>query len=123
MSEPAKDVAHKSGLKSDHKAAQQVAAEPVRVAIRILDKDYHIACPAEEKAALLQSADFLNGKMREIREGGKVSGSERIAVMTALNLAHDLLQLRARPVSPETGARLKSMRDRVESALRQRSGP
>lgn len=113
MTETAKDGAHK--------AAQQSAAEPVRVAVRILDKDYHIACPADEKAALLQSADFVNGKMREIRDGGKVSGSERIAVMTALNLAHDLLQLRARQPSPETGARLKTMRDRVESALRQRS--
>ena len=121
MSAPAKDVGHKSEQNADHKVAEPVA-EPVRVAIRILDKDYHIACPAGEKAALLQSADFLNGRMREIREGGKVSGSERIAVMTALNLAHDLLQLRARPVSPETGVRLKSMRDRVESALRQRSG-
>jgi cell division protein ZapA (FtsZ GTPase activity inhibitor) len=43
--------------------------------------------------------------------------------MTALNLAHDLLQLRARGASPEAGARLKSMRERVESALRQRSAP
>ena len=116
------ESAPKSGHKAEPKPAQRVAAEPVRVAIRILDKDYHIACPAEEKAELLQSADFLNGRMREIRESGKVSGSERIAVMTALNLAHDLLQLRARPVSPEAGVRLKSMRDRVESALRQRSG-
>ena len=104
-------------------AARELPKEPVRVAIRILDKDYHIACQAEEKAALLQSAELLNEKMREIRESGKVSGSERIAVMTALNLAHDLLQLRARPVSPETGARLKSMRERVESALRPRAGP
>ena len=55
-------------------AARELPKEPVRVAIRILDKDYHIACQAEEKAALLQSAELLNEKMREIRESGKVSG-------------------------------------------------
>ena len=103
-------------------AAMELPKEPVRVAIRILDKDYHIACPAGEKAELLQSADFLNSKMREIRESGKVSGGERVAVMAALNLAHEVLQLRTRGASPETGARLKSMRERVESALRQRPG-
>jgi len=101
-------------------AAKGLAAEPVRVAIRILDKDYHIACRPEEKAALLQSAELLNEKMREIRESGKVSGGERVAVMAAINLAHEVLQLRTSGGSPETGARLKSMRERVESALRQR---
>jgi cell division protein ZapA len=96
-------------------------SEPVRVAIRILDKDYHIACAPEEKAGLLQSAEHLNEKMREIRESGKVSGGERIAVMAALNIAHELVQLRSRGASPEAGARLRSMRERVESALKQRS--
>lgn len=104
-------------------AGKEAPKEPVRVAIRIIDKDYHIACQAEEKPALMQSAELLNEKMREIREGGKVSGAERVAVMAALNLAHEVLQLRARGASPETGARLKSMRERVESALRQRAAP
>lgn len=98
-------------------------SEPVRVAIRILDKDYHIACAAEEKAGLLRSAELLNERMREIREGGKVSGADRIAVMAALNLAHELLQLRAVGGSPETGTRLRSMRERVEAALHQRPAP
>jgi cell division protein ZapA len=103
-------------------AAKELSREPIRVAIRVLDKDYHIACQPEEKTALLQSAEFLNEKMREIRESGKISGGERVAVMAALNLAHEVLQLRTRGASPETGARLKSMRERVESALRQRPG-
>lgn len=97
-------------------------SEPVRVAIRILDKDYHIACAADEKAALLRSAELLNERMREIRDGGKVTGADRIAVMAALNLANELLQSRERG-SPETGARLKSMRERVESVLRPRASP
>lgn len=98
-------------------------SEPVRVAIRILDKDYQIACAADEKAALLRSAELLNERMREIRDGGKVTGADRIAVMAALNLANELLQSRERGGSPETGARLKSMRERVESALHPRARP
>ena len=98
-------------------------AEPVRVAIRILDKDYHVACGPDEKAGLLRSAELLNERMRQVREGGKVTGADRIAVMAALNLAHELLQLRDQGGNPETGTRLKSMRERVEAALHQRPHP
>jgi cell division protein ZapA len=98
----------------------KASKEPVTIAVRILDRDYHIACPPDEKDSLLQSAELLNSKLRETRDGGKVSGAERVAVMAALNLAHELLQLRARGGSPQTGARIKSMRQRVESVLRQR---
>ena len=45
-----------------------------RVSVRILEKEYHIACPVEERSDLLNSAEFLNAKMREIRDGGKVVG-------------------------------------------------
>ena len=65
-----------------------------RVSVRILEKEYHVACPAEERAALLNSAEYLNGKMREIRDSGKVVGHERIAIMAALNIAHELLAVR-----------------------------
>jgi cell division protein ZapA len=103
--------------------SEPARVEPVRVAIRILDKDYHIACSAEEKAELLRSAELLNERMREIRDTGKVTGADRIAVMAALNMAHELLQLREKGGSPETGTRLKSMRERVEAALHQRPNP
>src|SRR5690606_18807332 len=63
-----------------------------RVTIRILEKEYHVACPAAEQADLLASADMLNRKMREIRDSGKVVGLDRVAVMAALNLANDLLK-------------------------------
>lgn len=60
--------------------------------VRILDKDYLIGCPPEEREGLLAAARFLDGRMRETRDSGKVIGTERIAVIAALNIAHELLQ-------------------------------
>jgi cell division protein ZapA len=93
--------------------------ELARVSVRILDKEYFIACPYEERSALLDSAEYLSGKMREIRDGGKIVGVDRIAVMAALNLANDLLRSRGREAAVEgsLGGRLRSMRERVEAAL------
>ena len=59
--------------------------------IKILEKDYRVSCPQEEQEALLASARFLNEKLNEIRSKGSIIGSERIAVMAALNLAHELI--------------------------------
>ena len=90
-----------------------------QVSVRILEKEYQFACPASERNDLLNSAEFLNAKMRQIRDSGKVVGLDRIAVMAALNLANDLLRNRNLDEGFETsvGLRLKSMRERVESAL------
>jgi len=90
-----------------------------RVSVRILEKEYHIACPMEERSALLDSAEYLNSKMREIRETGKVVGLDRIAVIAALNMANELLRLRNRDSNLESdvGGRLRILRERVESAL------
>lgn len=89
------------------------------VNIRILEKEYQISCPAGERAALLDSAELLNSKMREIRDSGKVIGLDRIAVMAALNMANELLQARKRGQSIEGDAklRLEAMRERIEGAL------
>ena len=62
------------------------------VSVKILEKEYQISCLASERNALLDSAEALNRKMREIRDSGKVVGLDRIAVMAALNMAHDLIQ-------------------------------
>ena len=67
-------------------------SDPNRVSVRILEKEYHVACPLEERPALLDSAEYLNRKMREIRDSGKVIGLDRIAVMAALNIVNELLQ-------------------------------
>ncbi len=66
--------------------------ESVPVNVQILDKEYMISCPAEEKDGLLQSAKVLNERMREVRDSGKVLGTERIAVMAALNIVHEFLR-------------------------------
>ena len=89
------------------------------VNVKILDKEYQISCKADEKAALLDSADLLNSKMLEIRDSGKVTGLDRIAVMAALNMANELLAARGHGEHLETDAagRIQAMRERVESAL------
>lgn len=63
------------------------------IKVQILGKEYPIACPEEEQHDLLISARFLDEKMRQIRNTGRVIGTERIAVMAALNIAHELLQI------------------------------
>jgi cell division protein ZapA len=90
-----------------------------RVSVRLLDREYQVACPAEERSDLLDSAEYLDGKMREIRDSGKVVGLDRIAVIAALNIANELIKQRKRGtvVEGDLGARLKSLRERVESAL------
>ena len=87
--------------------------------MRILEKEYFVACAAEERTELLDSAELLNGRMKEIRDSGKIVGLDRIAVMAALNLAHEVLKLRARDhgSEQETGQRLRALRERVEAAL------
>jgi cell division protein ZapA len=89
------------------------------LSVRILEKEYIVACGPDERTDLLDSAELLNRNMREIRDAGKISGLDRIAVMAALNLAHEVLKLRARDTSAdhEVGFRIRSLRERVESAL------
>lgn len=89
------------------------------VSVRILEKEYQVACPANERTALLDSAELLNAKMREIRDSGKVVGLDRIAVMAALNMANELLRTQAKDEALETslGPRLKVLNERVESIL------
>ena len=94
-------------------------AQPINISI--LDKDYKIACPPGEQSALLESAKFLDSKMREVRDSGKIMGSERIAVITALNIANDLL--RAGNLDKELGEelppRLKSLESKISRVLEQ----
>ena len=89
------------------------------VSVKILEKEYQISCLASERNALLDSAEALNKKMREIRDSGKVVGLDRIAVMAALNMAHDLIQAETKDQAIENslGTRLKMMADRVDSIL------
>ncbi|WP_049723249.1 cell division protein ZapA [Gilvimarinus polysaccharolyticus] len=93
------------------------------VSVKILDKDYQVACPADERMALLQSAQVLDERMRKIKNSGGVAGLERIAVMAALNLSHELIL--AQQVGQTSGvsqAVLDRMQSKIESQLNQLSG-
>lgn len=89
--------------------------------IRLLDKEYTVACPPEERDGLVASAHILDSKMRDIRTSGKIVGSERIVVMAALNAIFELLQERKSDTSgsQEMSLRLKLIQDKLTSALDQ----
>jgi cell division protein ZapA len=93
--------------------------DQARVSVRILEKEYVVACAYDERSALLDAAEFLTLRMREIRDSGKVVGLDRIAVMAALNLAHEFLKLRDRETRVDNGVgqRVRALRERVEGAL------
>jgi len=69
----------------------------VSLDVTIMGREFRINCPANEREGLLEAVTYLDRKMREIRDSGKVAGAERIAVMAALNIAHDYLN------KPRTG--------------------
>jgi len=89
------------------------------VSIRILEKEYQVACPVAEKPALIAAAEMLNKKMKEIRDSGKVVGLDRVAVMAALNLANDLIKTQSQDheLKGMVANRIQSMRDRLDGAL------
>ena len=100
-------------------------SQPNTVTVKILDKDYQVACPEEQEVALVSSAKYLDKQMRSIRETGKVIGLERIAVMAALNISYELLQAseqpgsEAAPPEPESVGRLSRKLDDALYQLRQ----
>ena len=92
-------------------------AQPINISI--LDKDYKVSCPPGEQSALLESARFLDSKMREVRDAGTILGSERIAVITALNMANDLLRTSNldKDVGAELPPRLKDLESKISRVL------
>ena len=94
-------------------------SEATPVAVNILDREFLIGCTAEERAGLIAAAGYLDGKMREVRGSSRTQGLDRIAVMAALNIAHELLQARQNNDS-ESGAlaqHLQAMRTKLDAAL------
>ena len=95
------------------------------VTVQILDKEYSIICPPEERSNLVSAARYLDGKMREIRSSGKVIGADRIAVMAALNITHEMLHRQETPEVASGGTTREQVRDlleRVDSALADDTG-
>ena len=72
----------------------------VQLDIKIMGREYKVACRESERAELLDAVAFLDARMHEIKDGGKITGADRIAVMAALNLANDLLRERKAPAPP-----------------------
>ena len=97
-----------------------MSSTPSSVSIRVLDKDYTVACPAGEETSLLASADMLNKKIQEIRDRGAIIGSERIAVMAALNMAHGCLNANNTSTDLDNvDKRIHSLKEKIDSALNQ----
>lgn len=88
----------------------------IPVTVHILDKEYQVACSPEERDLLISSAQYLDRRMKDIRSSGKVIGSDRVAVMAALNITNDLLQCQSESANI-TGSKLKGLQDKVETAI------
>lgn len=100
------------------------------ISVAVLGKELNVACPPEERDSLVAAARYLDGKMREISESGKVIGAERCALMAGLNISHELLQARASDGVGTSGGgwaaerdrRLKYLYTRIDDVLRQEFG-
>lgn len=88
--------------------------------VNILEKEYRVACPSDEQDALRASADLLNDRLNEIKASGSVLGTERIAIMAALNMSHEVVNGKTiRDEHSDLDARISKLSDRIESSIRQ----
>jgi len=99
--------------------------QPNSVTVKILDKEYRVACPDGEEQSLIESARQLDGKMRDIRNSGKVIGMERIAVKSALNISHELLLMEGKhqQLKETTKQRLSRITTKVDQAISVKKKP
>lgn len=93
--------------------------KPITVSAKILSKEYTIACPPEEREALESSVRHVNDQMKEISSGGKVIGAERIAVMAAINIAHEMLksQSQVQNIDVDVITRLDELQSKINDSL------
>ncbi|NVK39100.1 MAG: cell division protein ZapA [Gammaproteobacteria bacterium] len=87
------------------------------VNVELLGKEYLVACPPENRLDLERAAQLLNARMKDIKDQGKLYGTERVAIMAALNLAYDYLN--ATCASDSTQSQIKQMNNKIEGALAQ----
>jgi cell division protein ZapA len=98
----------------------RLMAEPKTVEVNLLGRSYRVACDDNEREALMQAVAYLDAKMNEIRKAGKVMGAERIAVMAALNVAHELLSVRLGGTGLDVGQakrRLLALESQIDAAI------
>ena len=94
-------------------------SEKEPISVMILDREYQFSCSAEERAALREAAELLDGRMRDIKAQGNLMALERIAVMTALNMADEIINLRQQGVDRATQVdeRIRLLADELDNAL------
>lgn len=92
---------------------------PGSVLVRILDKEYQVSCPPSEQEALLKSARYLDENMRKIKSRGNIHGMEKIAVMAALNITHEMLNksLQLNENRHMTVQQVKHLEDKIDRSL------
>lgn len=95
-------------------------SEEQPIIVRIMDIEYRVACPPEEADDLREAAEQLSRTMQDIRDTGKVLGTERVAVMAALNLSYELLRARHQleALDAATGERVRELLDRLDAAAK-----
>jgi cell division protein ZapA len=101
-------------------SAEEKTREKGALTVSLLGREFRVACPEGEEKQLLASADYLNRKLKEVRDTGKVVGNERIAIMAALNIAYEYMSNRSGAPSFDGAAfrrRITAMQETLESAL------
>lgn len=92
-----------------------------QIEARILDRDYKLAVNPDEKSQLIDAVRIVDGRMRSIRDGGRVTGVDRIAVMAALQLAHELLGSQSENGMRQTAEftkRIRKLSEDVDAEIR-----
>jgi cell division protein ZapA len=99
-----------------------MSADSKSLQINVMGREFRVACPENEQKELLEAVDYLNKKMYEIRDHGKVIGIERIAIMAALNIAHELLGTKVGGFDMAAiKRRMENMETMLDQALRDQS--
>ncbi len=100
-----------------------MSADPKGLQINIMGREFRVACAEDEQKGLLDAVEYLNGKMQEIRDRGKVIGLERVAIMAALNIAHEYLSMKVGGSFDiaETKRRIQRMETVIDQAMAEQS--
>ena len=95
-----------------------MSIDTIPVTVKIMEKEYKISCPEGEHESLLISAKSVHDNMQKVREGGKALSADRVAVMAAINIAHDLIKSNSGPkVDPEVSDRIDVLQQSIDQVL------
>lgn len=88
------------------------------VDVQIMGREFTVSCTDEERQGLMDAVDYLDNKMREIRDAGKITGVERIAIMAALNLSHEVLNTKAGDIDiGDYKRRINVMQNQIDDVI------